>query len=88
MKQMVLKNANLLDVANEKCLEGYSVLVENGRIKEIAKEVNANEDALVLDLTGKTVAPGFFNCHTHFTSEANPSGAGASSDAISAVVSI
>ena len=88
MKQMVLKNANLLDVANEKCLEGYSVLVENGRIKEIAKEVNANEDALVLDLSGKTVAPGFFNCHTHFTSEANPSGAAASSDAITTMLAL
>jgi len=88
MKQMVLKNANVLDVANEKCLEGYSVLVENGRIKEIAKEVTANEDAQVLDLTGKTVAPGFFNCHTHFTSEANPSGIAANSDAVTTMISI
>lgn len=81
MSQMVLKNGNVLDVANEKCLEGYSVLVENGRIKEIGKEVKADKDAKVLDMSGKTVAPGFFNCHTHFTGEPNPTGMANLSDA-------
>lgn len=42
----------------------YDLLLENDRIAQIAPTVSA-EDARVIDMTGKTVLPGFFNAHVH-----------------------
>ena len=57
-------NGNIVDVVNEKVFKG-SVLVENGLIKEVGENITAPADAQVVDLAGKTMMPGLFNCHTH-----------------------
>ena len=66
----LFKNANLIDVVNETVIAGASVLVENGMIKEIGTDLAAPADADVIDLDGKTMLPGLFNCHVHMCSDA------------------
>ena len=66
----LFKNANLIDVLNETVIADASVLVENGMIKEIGTDLSAPADADVIDLGGKTMLPGLFNCHVHMCSDA------------------
>ena len=66
----LFKNGNLIDVIEETTIENGCVLVEDGLIKEIGKDIKAPEDAKVVDLGGKYVTPGLFNCHVHMCSDA------------------
>ena len=40
-----------------------SVLIEEGRIKKIGKNIDGADE--IIDARGKTVLPGFVDCHTH-----------------------
>jgi len=63
-------NANIVDVIGATVIENGSVLVENGLIKEVGTDIAAPADAKVIDLGGKTMLPGLFNCHVHMCSAA------------------
>lgn len=41
------------------------ILIENGKIVEIGKDIVAPLDAEVIDATGKDIYPGFIDAHTH-----------------------
>ena len=66
----LFKNAKIVDVINETVIENGCVLVEDGIIKEVGTECAAPADAKVVDLGGKTLLPGLFNCHVHMCSAA------------------
>lgn len=63
---MLIKNCNLISMAEarEKLEPGMDILIENGKIKQIGKNLDAT-DAEVIDAAGKIVMPGFINTHTH-----------------------
>ncbi|QEK11345.1 amidohydrolase [Crassaminicella thermophila] len=42
-----------------------SVLIENGKIKEIGEDIVAPLDATIIDATGKIVMPGMIDAHCH-----------------------
>lgn len=63
-------NANIIDVIGGTVMENGSVLVEDGMIKEVGTCLQAPDDARVIDLGGKTMTPGLFNCHIHMCSDA------------------
>ena len=66
----VFTHANIIDVIGETVLKDGSVLVESGIVKEIGSGISVPEGAKVVDLGGKTLLPGLFNCHVHMCSDA------------------
>jgi len=81
---IVLHCPHLLDPAAGKLLGETTVVVENGRIREMrpgpaddryaaqAKATGSNFQ--FMDLTGQTCLPGLIDAHTHLTSETSPTG--------------
>ena len=66
--QMVIKNVNVLDVENKRILNGYDVLVSDGRISSIHndKKYKLPAGTEVIDGTDKWLSPGFTDAHVHF----------------------
>lgn len=63
---MLLKNVKVIDPASEKEFEG-DVLIKNGYIEKVLEgnlDCDSNEE--VFDLSGKILAPSFFDTHVHF----------------------
>jgi imidazolonepropionase-like amidohydrolase len=61
---VLIRNATVLTVTKGTMSNG-SVLIENGKIAAIGKNVNAPADATVVDATGKFLMPGIIDCHSH-----------------------
>ena len=59
----LLKNGRVIDPKNQ-LDEILDVLIENGKIAEVAKNISA-DDADVIDVTGKIVTPGLIDMHVH-----------------------
>ncbi|MGA8026907.1 MAG: amidohydrolase [Bryobacteraceae bacterium] len=60
----LIRNATILTVTKG-TLENGSVLIENGKIAAIGKDVSAPANATVVDATGKYLMPGIIDCHSH-----------------------
>lgn len=63
-------HANIVDVIGESVISDGVVLVENDTIKEVGANPAIPADAAIVDLKGKTMLPGLFNCHVHMCSDA------------------
>ncbi len=59
---LLIKNGNLHTMESEP-LKGFDILIENGKIKEIAKKILA--DCETMDAKGLTVLPGLVDAHCH-----------------------
>jgi imidazolonepropionase-like amidohydrolase len=66
--QVVIKNTNVLDVENKKILNGYDVVVLDGRIVSVdkGKQFKLPPGTEVIDGSGKWLSPGFSDAHIHF----------------------
>lgn len=64
---VLLKGARIITMNGNEVIENGDILVVNNRIKAVGKsgtlEVPAN--AKVIDVTGKTIVPGFVDTHSH-----------------------
>jgi imidazolonepropionase-like amidohydrolase len=60
-----LTNATLIDGSGAAPQPGLTIVMENGRIRDIGPSVSAPAGANVVDLTGKFVVPGIINGHGH-----------------------
>lgn len=71
---VLIRNATVLTAARG-TLEGTDVLVQNGKITRIGKNINAPAGVQVIDATGKFVSPGIIDCHSHSMLDAVNEGA-------------
>ena len=64
--QIVFTDVNIFDGKSDTLSEGMSVLIEGNLIKKIAKgDIEARDDATVIDGAGRTLMPGLIDAHTH-----------------------
>ena len=62
--ETLIKNATVLTITHG-TLTNTDVLLRNGKIAAIGKNLNASANARVIDATGKFVMPGIIDCHSH-----------------------
>ncbi len=65
-ESVLLKNATVWTNEKEGVLQNADVLLENGKIKAVGKNLSAG-GARVVDATGKHVTPGIIDEHSHIT---------------------
>jgi imidazolonepropionase-like amidohydrolase len=65
MSQVLLENAQLLDVEAGELRDGTSVLVEGERIVEVSERGIRASDARRIDVAGRTLMPGLIDAHVH-----------------------
>lgn len=64
---ILLKGARLVTMKGEEIIDDGDILIENNRIKAIGKSGSfaAPPNAKVMDVSGKTIIPGFVDPHSH-----------------------
>lgn len=64
--QILIRNASIVDVENKKLLPPQDVLVNNGIITAIGKNLKPTARTEIIDGTGKWLMPGLVDAHVHF----------------------
>ncbi|MBS1660569.1 MAG: PD40 domain-containing protein [Bacteroidetes bacterium] len=64
---VLLKGARIITMEGEQIIENGDILIENNRIKAIgvSGSLGAPASAKVIDVSGKTIVPGFVDTHAH-----------------------
>ncbi len=62
--EVLIRNATVLTSAKG-TLENTDVLIQNGKIARIGKNLKASSNARTIDATGKFITPGIIDCHSH-----------------------
>ncbi len=64
---ILLRGARIISMKGNEIIEKGDILIENNRIKAVGKSgsVKAPAGAKVIDVTGKTIVPGFVDTHAH-----------------------
>ena len=75
---IALKNATLIDGTGKKPVEGITILIEKGLIREVGTDLSVPEDADIINLNGKTVIPGLIDAHIHINGSSSLDRPGAS----------
>jgi imidazolonepropionase-like amidohydrolase len=60
-----LTHATVIDGSGDALQRDVTIVIENGRIREMGPRVAAPAGAAVVDLTGKFLTPGIINAHGH-----------------------
>ncbi len=66
-KILYIMNGTVVDVVNNKTIPNATIVIENGKIKNITTaKFKLKEGTPVIDATGKTILPGLWDMHAHF----------------------
>ncbi|NMB26720.1 MAG: amidohydrolase [Tissierellia bacterium] len=61
---LFIKNGHIFTMAGE-IIEKGNIIIKDGKISEIGKDLVAPSDAKIIDAEGKMVLPGFIDAHCH-----------------------
>jgi len=61
---ILIRNATVLTVTKGPVQNG-NVLIQDGKIAAVGKNISGPSDATVVDATGKFLMPGIIDCHSH-----------------------
>ena len=64
--QFLIRNVSIVDVENKKLLPPQDVLISNGIISAIGKNLKGLEGTQIIDGSGKWLMPGLVDAHIHF----------------------
>jgi hypothetical protein len=64
---LLLRNARIITMRGNEVIENGDILVRNGRVYAVGKRgaVTVPMNAEIIDVTGKTIVPGFIDVHSH-----------------------
>ncbi len=62
---ILLRNARIITANGNEVIERGDILIENNRIKQVGTNITAPSGAEVMDMSGKTITPGFVDTHAH-----------------------
>ena len=71
MGKFVLRCGKLFDGVSDQLTGPAEILVEGDRIVEIGSSVRRSPDTQTIDLSDRTVSPGFIDTHVHLTMDAS-----------------
>ncbi|WP_417847265.1 amidohydrolase family protein [Thalassoglobus sp.] len=84
-KLVVFQGATIWTSGPAGNIKNGTVLVKDGVIVEVGKNLKIPEDAVIIDATGKHISPGLIDCHSHIASDG---GINESAQAVTAEVRI
>jgi imidazolonepropionase-like amidohydrolase len=61
----VIKAGRLIDGQNDQIRRNVIIVIQGNKITALDERANIPKDAVILDLSDKTVLPGFIDAHTH-----------------------
>ncbi len=62
---VLIRNARVFTGSSETLLQGYDLLVAEGRIVKLAKGIDTDASWQVIDAAGRALSPGFIDAHAH-----------------------
>ncbi len=66
-EDLLLHGMRIIDGTGKEAIENGSIYIKNGRIAAVSEgKMDLPKGATAIDLSGKTVLPGFVNMHAHF----------------------
>jgi imidazolonepropionase-like amidohydrolase len=69
-----LNCGHLIDTVNGKVLGDTTIVIENGRVREVLNGMQAPAGAKLIDLKTETCMPGLIDSHTHLTGQTSRTG--------------
>ena len=67
MTSIVFRNCRLVDATAPEAREGFDVLIEDDRIREVSDKPIKTTEATEIDVAGRVLMPGLIDCHVHVT---------------------
>ena len=68
---LAIKSGKLITITDG-IIENGTVLIDDGKIVAVGKDINIPDDADIIDATGKWITPGFIDAHSHISVESMP----------------
>jgi len=68
---ILLTNARIITMNGDLVIENGSILIEDNRIVKVGTNIPTNRRVVIMDMTGKTIVPGFVDTHSHFRHPVN-----------------
>jgi N-acetylglucosamine-6-phosphate deacetylase len=82
---VLFRRATLWTCGPAGTMTGADVLIHDGKIHSVGKDIQAPEGAIVVDASGKHISPGIIDCHSHMATDG---GVNESGQAVTAEVRI